>query len=67
MKRNFNRAIETLLLSGLAVLNFCALCYAGPPGTPDSFGLIPSTPVGNVEVSALTVVAVAAYGYWKNR
>jgi hypothetical protein len=63
MKRNFDRLAETLALTALAALNICTMCWAGPPGPPN----IPSTPVGNAEVSALTVVAVAAYGYWKNR
>ena len=69
MKRNFGAVIGTLVLSILALLNLCAVCWAGPPGTPDSFAVaqIPRTPVGNVEVTAATVLAVAAYGYWKSR
>jgi hypothetical protein len=63
MKRRFDRIAETIFLTALAILNICTTCWAGPPGPPS----IPSTPVGNAEVSAATIIAVAAYGYWKNR
>ena len=60
MKRSLDRTAETLFLVALALLTLCSTCWGGPPGPP-------STPVGNAEVSALTVGAIAAYGYWKNR
>ncbi len=52
--------------TGLAVTFtlFCATtCWAGPPAPPS----IPSTPVGGAESSALTMIAIAAYGLWKSR
>ena len=67
MERKFSRISETLMLSAFATLNLCAVCWAGPPGPPVIAAQIPVTPVGNEEVTAITVVAVAAYGYWKSR
>jgi hypothetical protein len=63
MKPNFDRTVQTVMIGTLTVLNLCTTCWGGPPGPPN----IPSTPVGNAEMSAVTVLAVAAYGYWKNR
>ena len=62
MKRIFGSIAGTLLLAALSALNLCAPCWAGPPGPP-----IPATPCGTPVLSALTVAAVAGYGYWKSR
>jgi len=64
MERKFIRISETFVLSVLATLSLCATSWAGPPGPPS---FIPATPVGNAEVSTVTIVAVAIYGYWKSR
>jgi hypothetical protein len=63
MKRSMGRRAETFSSAALAVLALCSTCWAAPPGPPS----IPSTPVGRAEVSAATIVALAAYGYWKGR
>jgi len=67
MNSTLYRISQCITLTVLATLNLCATCWAGPPGPPAIAAQIPATPVGNAEVSAVTIVAVAAYGYWKNR
>jgi len=59
MTNKLQRIIEILCLAVLALLNLLGVCW-GPPEPP-------STPVGNIEMSALTIGAMAAYGYWKMR
>ena len=54
------RTIEILSLTILAILNLLTLCW-GPPGPP------PTVPVGNAEMSVITIAAVAVYGFWKMR
>ena len=63
MKRNLDRIAEKLFLAVIALASLCTASWAGPPPPPS----IPATPVGNAEMSAVTIVAVAAYGYWKMR
>jgi len=63
MKHSFESIAGMLLLAVMVGLSFCTTCWAGPPPPPS----MPSTPVGNAGVSAVTVMAVAAYGYWKMR
>jgi len=57
---------ETLTFAAFAILVLSAVCWGAPP-PPPNFQSIPLTPVGSAEVSALTVAAVAAYGFWKMR
>lgn len=64
MKTGLRAVTETLGFAALGILAFSAACWGGPPLPPSS---IPATPVGNAEVSAITVAAVAAYGFWKSR
>ncbi|MBU5614088.1 hypothetical protein [Geomonas azotofigens] len=63
MKRNLHRIAENLIMAAIALGSICTASWAGPPPPPS----IPSTPVGNAEMSAVTMVAVAAYGFWKMR
>lgn len=56
-----HRIIEILCLTSIIMLNLFSLCW-GPPGPPPE-----STPVGNAEMSALTIIGVAGFGYWKMR
>ena len=63
MKSFYRRSTEAALLATAALCTLCSTVWAGPPLPPS----IPATPVGNAEMSALTVAAVAAYGYWKMR
>jgi len=67
MKRNLNQFVETLCCSVLVSMLLVATCWAAPPPPPLNLLIIPVTPVGNAEVSAMTVLAVAAYGYWRSR
>lgn len=61
MSRTQLRSIEIVCLTIILVtLTMLGVCW-GPPGPP------PSTPVGNAEMSALTVAGMAAYGFWKMR
>lgn len=66
MKALCRRSTETAFLATVSLLNLCTAGWAGPP-PPPSIAAIPSTPVGSAEMSAITVAAVAAYGYWKMR
>lgn len=66
MKGNLSALAGTLFFSALALLGLSAVCWGGPPPPPMAQS-IPMTPVGSAEVSAVTVAAVAAYGFWKMR
>lgn len=57
--RTSHRIIEILCLTTLAVITLLGVCW-GPPGPP-------STPVGNLPMYAMSVIGVAAYGFWKMR
>lgn len=65
---HFKRSMiaEIGALTALFLTHLSTQVFAGPPGPP-VVTQIPATPVGNVEMTAATVVAVAAYGYWKSR
>ncbi|QWV94734.1 hypothetical protein KP004_06035 [Geomonas oryzisoli] len=63
MKLTVQKIVESAALILVAGLNLCSSCWAGPPAPP----VIPATPVGSAEMSAVTVAAVAAYGFWKSR
>lgn len=67
MKAIYRRSTETAFLATASLLNLCTAGWAGPPPPPNIAVGIPSTPVGSAEMSAITVAAVAAYGYWKMR
>lgn len=64
----FKRSMITEIgaLTALFLTHLSTPVFAGPPGPP-AITQIPATPVGSVEMTAATVVAVAAYGYWKSR
>ncbi|TGU70729.1 hypothetical protein E4633_17170 [Geomonas terrae] len=65
---NFKRSMtaEIGAFTALFLTHLSTPVFAGPPGPP-VITQIPATPVGNVEMTAATVVAVVAYGYWKSR
>jgi|OpeIllAssembly_1097287.scaffolds.fasta_scaffold832587_2 hypothetical protein len=65
MKRKIYCIIQALTFFALNVLNLCATCWAGPPGPPTVSP--PATPVGGIEITIATAVAIAGYGYWKYR
>jgi hypothetical protein len=65
MKRTFDRIAETFIFSVFTILNLTATCWSGPPGPPD--GLPRATPLGGIEITIATAVAIAGYGYWKSR
>jgi len=64
MKSKCTVLAATLFCTVLALLGLSAVCWGAPPPPP---AVIPMTPVGNAEVSALTVAALAGYGFWKMR
>lgn len=66
MKRIYDSIAQPVFLTLLAVISLCTASWAGPP-PPPNLQSIPATPVGNAEVSAFTIAAVAAYGLWKSR
>jgi hypothetical protein len=66
MKSSIGQVVKKIYAATFAVVILSTTCWAGPPGTPDSFA-IPTTPAGSAGISAATVVALAAYGYWKGR
>lgn len=51
--------IELPLLVVVCCLTMIGVCW-GPPGPP-------STPVGNAGIYTLSVIGLAAYGFWKSR
>ncbi|GFO54928.1 hypothetical protein GMSM_19350 [Geomonas sp. Red276] len=67
MKKRLIRIAEIAAIAALAVTALAAAVWAGPPAPPVVNAQVPVTPLGGPEVSALTVAAVAAYGYWKSR
>lgn len=60
MKQMLHRVVEIAVMAVLVMVNLYSICW-GPPGPP------PTTPVGNAEMSALTIAGMAAYGFWKMR
>jgi hypothetical protein len=61
------RIAETCMLATVAVITLLGAAWGGPPPPPVIASQIPATPVGPPEVTAVTAIAVAAYGYWKHR
>lgn len=60
MKSTHLRSIEIACLTILAIINLLGICWGPPPPPFES-------PAGNMEMSALTVLGMAAYGFWKMR
>lgn len=53
-----------LLCTTAFCLALATTCWGAPPPPPT---LPPSTPVGGFGMSTVTVLAIAAYGFWKGR
>jgi len=65
MYRRLNNIAESLMLATLVIMNLCTASWAGPPLPPGMSP--PATPVGGMEITIATAVAIAGYGYWKSR
>jgi hypothetical protein len=66
MMCRYNHIADKLLFTTLAFFNFSALCWADPP-PPPVITAPPATPLGGAGITIATAVAIAGYGYWKNR
>jgi hypothetical protein len=70
MRKRTSRIIELLALASITVLGITQTCWAGPPGTPDSYGSgsgIITAPLGGDGILIAVSCAIAGYGYWKSR